>query len=84
MLILYKIHQFRIFQFFFTQMMVKFFLKQHKSTKFDMGFRMVYKLSLQNKLIFFAFFWLRSHLMLKIDQNFFSAKCDNSNAKLKK
>jgi hypothetical protein len=43
MLILSKIHQFRIFQFFFTQMTIKIFLKQHKSTKIDMGFRMVYE-----------------------------------------
>jgi hypothetical protein len=40
-------------------------------------YKLEYKLTLQNKLFFFAFFWLRSHLMLKIDQNFFSSKFYN-------
>jgi hypothetical protein len=40
-----------------------------------MGFRMVYKLLLLNILFFLRFF---AYLMLKIDQNFFSSRCDNS------
>jgi hypothetical protein len=43
-IILSKMRKFRIFQIFFTQMTVYDFLKQQKSTKFDMGFRMVHKL----------------------------------------
>jgi hypothetical protein len=34
--------KFRIFQFFFTQMTILNFWKQHKSTKFELGFRMVH------------------------------------------
>ena len=34
-----------------------------------MGLRMVYKLPLLNNF-FFAFFWFRYHLMLKIDKKF--------------
>ena len=64
--------------FFHPNDRIKNFLKQHKFAKFDMGFRMVYELSLQNKFIFFAFFWLKSFLMLKIYQNVFSSKCNNS------
>jgi hypothetical protein len=45
MIILFKMRKYRIFNFFFTQTVVYNFLKQHKSTKFNMSFRMVYKLS---------------------------------------
>jgi hypothetical protein len=49
----------RIFQFFFTHMTVYDFLNQQKSTKFDMGFRMVHKLSYMDNKKILSFFSIR-------------------------
>ena len=65
MLILSKIHHFRIFQFYFTHMTVSNFLKQHKLTKFDMSFRMVYKLSHLAEKKFWSIFSIRWDLSQK-------------------
>ncbi len=50
---------FTYFSFFLTKMTVKIFLKQPKSTKFDMGFRMVYELLHLDEKKFWSIFYLR-------------------------
>jgi hypothetical protein len=57
MLILSKKRKFRIFQLFFTHMTLNDFLHQHKSSKFDTGFRMVYKFPYHKKKKILTFFW---------------------------
>jgi hypothetical protein len=63
--------KFRIFKFFFTHMTVHDFLNQQKSTKFDMGFRMVYKLSYMDNKKILSFFSIRGDPSQKKVKNFF-------------
>ena len=71
MLILSKILKFRIFLFFFPQMTIQNFLNQHKSTKFDTGFRMVHKLSYLEEKKFLSIFSIRGDPYQKKVKNFF-------------
>jgi hypothetical protein len=71
MLILSKKRKFRIFQLFFTHMTLNDFLHQHKSTKFDTGFRMVHKLSYLEEKKFLSIFSIRGDPYQKKVKNFF-------------
>ena len=71
MLILSKKRKFRIFQLFFTHMTLNDFLHQHKSTKFDTGFRMVHKLSYLEEKKFLSIFSIRGDPYQKKIKTFF-------------
>ena len=66
-----KCVNFVFFNFFFTHMTVHDFLNQQKSTKFDMDFRMVRKLSYMDNKKILSFFSIRGDPYQKKVKNFF-------------